>query len=245
MTFLLASVTPVCIFLFIIYWRDTELEPIALLAKCFIGGFVAYGIALVIELIIGIYTKETNNHFTYSFYNSFINAAIPEEGAKFFILYRLIWKPKDSNFDQNYDGIVYAVFISMGLALIENITYIIKGGMSVAVLRTVLTVPAHGLFAVQMGYFLSKAKFDKLENQPLNLLKSCLVPILFHGLFDFALMYAEKERHSTALVALLSIMFCAIVLLLWSLGIKEINAMLIRDKTVVKNKPITFPKEND
>jgi len=96
-----------------------------------------------------------------------------------------------------------------------------------------------------MGYFLSKAKFDKLENQPLNLLKSCLVPILFHGLFDFALMYAEKERHSTALVALLSIMFCAIVLLLWSLGIKEINAMLIRDKTVVKNKPITFPKEND
>ena len=62
-----------------------------------------------------------------SFHQSFFEAAIPEEVAKFVMLYLLVWKSKELN--HHYDGIVYSVFVSLGFALIENILYVFQGGL--------------------------------------------------------------------------------------------------------------------
>ncbi len=230
MTFLLASITPVIIFLYIIYLRDTIKEPILLLARCFVGGFGAYIIAYILETIVGIWSNKISNPFIHAFYKAVINAALPEEAAKFYMLYKIIWKKGTQHFDQHYDGIIYAVFVSLGLAMLENITYVFHGGLGVALVRAVLSVPAHGLFAVQMGYFLSKARFGNIRVQNINLTKSLFVPVLFHGAFDFVLMYAEQQRQSTGLVILLAILFCVIVIMLWRLGLREIRIMRQKDK---------------
>lgn len=230
MSFLLASISPVIIFLYLIYQRDTIKEPISILARCFIGGFGAYIIAYIVETILGFGINQLTNPFSHTFYKAVINAAIPEEAAKFYVLYKIIWKKGAHHFDQHYDGIIYAVFVSLGLAMLENITYVFNGGLGVALVRAVLSVPAHGLFAVQMGYFLSKARFGSIKYQNINLALSLIVPIIFHGVFDFVLMYAEQQRQSTGLVILLAILFCVIVIMLWRLGLREIRIMRQKDK---------------
>ena len=45
-----------------------------------------------------------------------------------------------------------------------------------------LSVPAHGAFAILMGYYTGLAKFNKERSGSL-LAKGLLLAILFHGLF--------------------------------------------------------------
>ena len=50
-----------------------------------------------------------------------------EEGCKFFFLYKKTWK--NVNFNYTFDGIVYAVTVSLGFAAIENIIYVFNYGL--------------------------------------------------------------------------------------------------------------------
>ena len=88
---LIAAGFPVVVFLVVIYNKDTEKEPPGLLIKCFIWGCIATVPVVFVEMFLSSY-----NHFqsvlVYSFYESFIVAAVVEEGFKFILLYRIIWK---------------------------------------------------------------------------------------------------------------------------------------------------------
>ncbi len=104
--------------------------------------------------------------FAKSFFDSFFLAAIPEEISKWLVLYWIVWKSRE--FDEHYDGIIYAVFVSLGFALVENIMYVVNRGMGVALIRAVLSVPGHGSFGVLMGYYFSLAKFGPVtQRQPM------------------------------------------------------------------------------
>lgn len=48
---------------------------------------------------------------------------------KLFFLYRRSWR--DDNFNYKFDGVVYAVFVSLGFAAFENIMYVFSYGLSV------------------------------------------------------------------------------------------------------------------
>jgi RsiW-degrading membrane proteinase PrsW (M82 family) len=56
--------------------------------------------------------------------------ALVEEGTKLFFLKRFTWRSPDFNY--RYDGVVYAVFVSLGFAAIENLLYVFQYGLSVA-----------------------------------------------------------------------------------------------------------------
>src|SRR5690606_34909890 len=88
-------------------------------------------------------------------------------------------------FDEPFDGIVYAVMVSLGFAATENIAYVVQGGYEVALLRAFTAVPAHATFGIMMGYYMGKAKFS-LRRQQLNLL-GLFLATLFHGAYDFFL----------------------------------------------------------
>jgi RsiW-degrading membrane proteinase PrsW (M82 family) len=207
------------VFLVIIYKRDTEKEPPGLLIKCFFLGCIATVPIVIIELIIGSF-NTFDSAFLRSFYVAFIVAALVEEGIKFLFLYRIVWKRQE--FDQYFDGIVYAVFVSLGFALVENILYVLQGGLSVAVLRAVLSVPGHGLFGVVMGYFFAFAKFSPNKKRRFLFL-SLFVPVVFHGLYDFFLMYLG-ETESGLLAGLLFLGFVVIMILLWRFGARYIRS---------------------
>ena len=93
---------------------------------------------------------------------------------------------KNNEFNEPFDGIVYAVMVSMGFAALENILYTFQYGFGVGVTRAFTAVPAHATFVIIiMGYFMGKAKFSN-NRIKFNLL-GLLFAILFHGSYDFFL----------------------------------------------------------
>ena len=228
MVFLISSITPVLIFLFLIYNKDSIKEPIGLLMKCFFGGFLCVIIDLIIVKLIAPIGSSFSSPFAKSFFDAFCQAGFPEELSKLIILYWIVWKHKD--FDQYFDGIIYAVFVSMGFALVENLIYVFEGGMNVAIVRAVLAVPGHGFFGVAMGYYFSLAKFHNGPKKNEFMVKCFLVPAILHSLYDFALMYAGNSSDNPLLVLALIIAFTIIVIAIWKRGLKKIQLHFQKDK---------------
>ncbi|MDL2262149.1 PrsW family intramembrane metalloprotease [Bacteroidales bacterium OttesenSCG-928-I21] len=227
MYLLISAITPVVIFLYLIYNQDTLKEPLGLVGKCFLGGvFSVVPAVLLSTLFSSVFISDDS--LTSSFYTAFIVAGLSEEVAKFVILYWIIWKNKE--FDQHYDGIIYAVSVSLGFAVIENILYVLGGGYGVALARAVLAVPGHGFFAVSMGYFFALAKFSHHSERKKYLLLSLFIPVVLHGLYDFFLIHASTENLSPAVVAGLLILFTVFVILLWRIGLKRIKIHVEKDR---------------
>ena len=213
------SVAPAFLLMFFVYHKDKyQKEPIKSLIKAFCGGMLAVAFTLtfvpLIEYTIGLipYLNET------VFYDSFITAGIPEELFKFVVFMIFIWN--DKNFDEYFDGIVYASFISLGFAAVENIMYVLPGGLGVGVMRALLSVPGHFFFGVILGYFLSLAKFNQ-SKRGLYIFLGLLFAILAHGIFDWLLMFAE--RTGEVLGIFIYMIFIAGDILLWRLGMRLIR----------------------
>ena len=152
------------------------------------------------------------------FYSAFIEAGFCEELCKFVILFLTIWWNK--NFNEYMDGIVYATFVSLGFACVENILYVFEGGIGTGIVRALLSVPGHFLFGVIMGYFLSLAKFND-KGRLGYLLLSLFAAATAHGLFDWLLMITD---FITPLFALL--IFALFIwgdIKLWKIGVKFIR----------------------
>ena len=233
MIFLLSSITPVILFLFLIYNKDSIKEPPGLLIKCFFGGFLSILITLFFDKMLRPFGDGFITPFSRSVFEAFFKAGFPEELSKMIILYWLVWKRKE--FDQHYDGIIYAVFISMGFALVENLFYVYNGGIDVALMRALLAVPGHGFFAVVMGYYFSLAKFKEGPKKVEFMIKCLLVPVIMHGLYDFALMYAGNSSDNPFLAVMLMILFTIIVIRIWKLGLRKIALHHQKDMAAVVN----------
>lgn len=173
------AVLPVIVLMIYIYRQDKyQKEPIKTLAKAFIGGMIA--IPLDILIVTGIDGVLGDTFIANTvFFTAFLEAGIPEEFSKFLIFMIFIWR--DKNFDEYFDGIVYASFIGLGFACVENIGYVFEYGFQTGVVRALLSVPGHFLFGVVMGYFLSLAKFHP-EKRSRLLLSGLLLSMLTHGL---------------------------------------------------------------
>lgn len=113
----------------------------------------------------------------------------------------ITWKSKA--FDYAFDGVVYAVSTSLGFALLENIFYVfantfelgaIEGflpGLGIGISRAFLAIPLHTSVAIFMGFFYGKAKEatfrHKIFKCMLFIFLALAVPILIHGIYDYAL----------------------------------------------------------
>ena len=225
MALLVAAVFPVAVFLIYIYGKDTEKEPPKLLFRCFFLGCVAIVPVVFIETLLSGF-NNFDSAFLRSIFGAFVVAALVEEGFKFLFLSGIIWRRKE--FDQYFDGIVYAVFISLGFALVENVLYVFDGGIGTAIMRAVLSVPGHGLFGVIMGYFFALAKFSPAKRKRWLLL-SFLIPVLFHGLYDFFLIYLG-ENENTSIMLLLFAGFILVMVFLWRNGAGYIKKHYAKDK---------------
>jgi RsiW-degrading membrane proteinase PrsW (M82 family) len=187
MKLLLIATAPVFIILSYIYYHDKyEREPLSLLFEGLVAGGVIVFPVIYFEHIIQSFGSGISGMGNAA-YTAFMVAALVEEVFKFFALFLLIWK--NPNFNEEFDGIVYAVFVSLGFALVENIMYVFNNdqGMHVGLMRAFTAVPAHAMFGIMMGYRLGLARF--IPSKRIQYLSfALLVPIFFHGIYDFILM---------------------------------------------------------
>ena len=238
--FLIAlAVVPVAILLRYIYNKDTYKEPAALLRKAFIFGALLAVPASLMEYILQylnpiyfIDFDSLSQAVIGGVFEGYVVAAFSEELCKFMLFMLLVWK--SSHFDEYYDGIVYAVFISLGFACIENILYVLMPGnfgasVATAFVRAAISVPAHFLFAVAMGYYLSLAKFDP-ANRSRHLSYALLVPILLHGTFDAILMVSDNiespiEEIAYIVGAVEFVIFIIFDVMMWRKVLRRIRKM--------------------
>ena len=194
--YLAIAIFPAIFFMIYIYRNDDkEKEPPLLLLKCVIGGLLSVPVAIILEMIaeaVVIYLLENVVSATRVNYGilTAIFVGLIEEGAKFFFLYKFTWK--DKAFNYRFDGIVYAVFVSLGFAALENVFYVFNYGTGVALQRALLTIPGHMSFAVYMGLYYGHAKVSEAVNNPdakaLNLKAAYAFAVLLHTIFDATLM---------------------------------------------------------
>ena len=191
--FVIATLPVIMIGLYV-YLKDINKEPKKMVAKMFFGGMVAALITVLLSLLYQALLPEldyiNNKNMLVLIAHTFIEVALIEEFSKWIIVY--LFSYNDKEFDELYDMIVYTVFVSLGFAWIENLLYIFgEGSIQTALVRFFISVPMHASLGILMGYFLSLSKFDSLyksdKNYKKNLLRSIIVPILLHGIYDFCL----------------------------------------------------------
>jgi len=184
MNVLILSLVPVFIIGSYIYFRDKyEKEPLRLLLLALLAGaLTVIPVIFVEEFLSGL--GALLKGLAAAAWNAFAVAGFTEELFKYLALYLLIWKSPE--FNEKFDGIVYAVFVSLGFAGVQNILYVSQGGLSTGIWRALTAVPAHAIFGVTMGFYFGMAKFFEKERSTLKR-KALLYPMLLHGTYDFIL----------------------------------------------------------
>lgn len=191
--YILAAVLPAAFLLRYIYRHDTvEKEPPGLLLCLLLLGVVAALCSSVLERLgrTVLNALVDPGSPAYTVILAFLVVALVEEGMKYLLLKRRTWR--DPNFNYRFDGIVYAVFVSLGFAAFENIQYVLHYGLSVALPRAIFAVPGHMSFAVCMGLFYGRAKlcegWGDPEGMRKNLRTSYLAAVFLHGFYDSCAM---------------------------------------------------------
>ena len=186
MHLLFLAIAPVAVVILYIYFKDKyEKEPIKIVVISFLlGATVSIILTFTLGYIASSLVPLTDvKSISQQFIKAFFTVALVEEFSKYIIV--RFYAQKKNEFNEPFDGIVYAVMVSMGFAALENILYTYQYGFGVGVTRAFTAVPAHATFGIIMGYFMGKAKFSN-NSIKLNLL-GLLFATLFHGSYDFFL----------------------------------------------------------
>lgn len=257
-----AALLPSVVLCVYVFKKDKhEKEPIGLLLLllaagvliCFPTVSVCEGVDKLITKIFFPFTTEFEGGYyldgwifkLYALVDNFIGVALIEEGFKWLALF-LITR-NNRNFNSLFDGIIYAVFISLGFASFENLLYTFNYGLETALLRMVTAVPGHMFDAVIMGYYyswyhirsitrkweitLSKDGLipDNIPKEPMakDFIFSLLMPVLAHGFYDFCCNVNEAWA-TKAFAAFLTFLyiFCFV-------RIKKMSRMDTNDKNIV------------
>ena len=209
--YILAAVIPAAVLLRYIYRHDTiEREPPGLLCVLLLMGVAAALCAGVLESIAQtILTLLVDpGSPVYTILLAFLVVAAVEEGTKYWLLKRRTWNHPAFNY--RFDGIVYAVFVSLGFAAYENIQYVLHYGLSVALPRAFLAVPGHMSFAVCMGIYYGRAKlcegWGDYDGVRKNLRTGYLFAVFLHGFYDACAMIGTT-RATILFLAFVALMF--------------------------------------
>lgn len=225
----LVALIPAVLLCWYIYCKDRiEKEPVSLLLLLFGSGVTVYLPVIWVENhLIGLVDQALASRITYSLTGAanfeskgsfvlhsaacgFLAVALVEETVKWSLLYLITRKNK--NFNHLFDGIVYAVFLALGFAAMENVYYAVRDGWTTFVLRSLNSVPGHMMFGVLMGYCYTmwhtylvarkkeqelasseKIACDKPFHSGIWLAASLLFPILLHGIYSFLRFLTSDE----------------------------------------------------
>ena len=226
MLLILAAVLPAAYLMVKVYKSDrVEREPAWLVISLVLLGMISTALAGAAEQlgdrILTSFLEEGSLGYNALFF--FLVVGPAEEGFKYAVLRWRTWR--NPEFNCQYDGMVYAVFVALGFALWENIGYVLMFGMQTAVARALTAVPGHACFGVFMGVWYGIAKrydlygeFDRSRRAR----RLCVcIPALLHGCYDFI---ASLESEVFVLV------FLAFIVAMFITALRIVKRLSARDQ---------------
>jgi RsiW-degrading membrane proteinase PrsW (M82 family) len=198
------------------YHKDRHLpEPLGHLAVAFALGALAVYISSLLYAGLGLiglrfdagYLAETSSRALLAY--SLLAIGPIEELAKMLPFLVVIIRFKE--FDEPMDGIIYASFIGLGYAAVENWQYLEYLTTVEAIARGFASPVIHMLFASIWGHWIARAH---LEGRSIfrAALVSFAIAAALHGLYDFVVIL--NPRHALPIAA-----FGIIVIWLWRLRV--------------------------
>ena len=215
---MLLAVAPGIFLMAYFFKRDRhEPEPPKKVIKVMFWGALCAIPAVIMELVAMAAVPTIDGGLVDLAVQMFLIVALSEELCKYWVVKYKIYH--DPELDEPFDGIVYCVAASLGFAIFENILYVIEGGFVVGLLRAVMSIPAHALFAVFMGYYLGLSKFAPDEATRRSLLrKGLFVAVFSHGLYDFVLSVQIPMVQLTVL---------PLMGVFWAVGLAQVRKHLL------------------
>jgi RsiW-degrading membrane proteinase PrsW (M82 family) len=223
---ILAAVLPAAYLMIRVYRSDRlEPEPPRLVIGLVLLGMVSTALAGMAEQwgdrILTSFVEEGSLAYNALFYFLIVGPA--EEGFKYAVLHWRTWR--HPAFDCQYDGVVYAVFVSLGFALWENIGYVLLFGWQTAIARALTAVPGHACFGVFMGVWYGAAKRWEINGDGERARRArwlcVIIPALLHGCYDFI---ASLEAEGFVLV------FLVFVIAMFITALRLVKRVSARDE---------------
>lgn len=221
-----AAILPPLLLWIYVWKHDAHPEPSGQLLKAvLLGVAISIPVSLVENVIEFILLGDGAETLIGTTIDAFFVAALPEESFKLLALWLVL--RKNRNFDEHYDGIVYAVCVGLGFAAVENVFYVFSDDdwAEVAILRALLAVPGHYAFAVLMGYYYSLYHF--VDRTPQTAICILLVPFVAHGVYDALVFSGDVNDIIGGICFVVLIFFCV---KLHKAARKKVVAQIERDK---------------
>ncbi len=207
---IVAAVVPAVFLMVKVYHSDhLDQESPELIGKLVIAGILSTLLAMVEERIgstvLLMFFSEATRAYNLLLY--FVVVGLAEESSKYILMKRRTWSSPE--FNCQYDGVVYAVFASLGFALWENISYVLHYGFSTAIVRAVTAIPGHACFGVFMGVFYGLARsyafLGEQEKSKQFRVLAVLVPTLLHGAYDY--IASSQESGALTFILFIAVLF--------------------------------------
>ena len=211
------AVAPAIFLVYFLWLRDKfEREPLKLVWKAFWFGAFAVVPAFILEAYIMVplgHALGYSSGFESTLWQAFIVAGLVEEACKAVFTRWAVWR--NHNFNEPMDGIVYFGAGALGFATLENVLYVLQGGLATGLDRAFLSAPGHALFGVIMGYHFGLYRFGPAGSRGSNLLLGIAVPVMLHGAYDVIALNIENH--------LMSLLMYPMVAYMWVQGLKNIG----------------------
>jgi RsiW-degrading membrane proteinase PrsW (M82 family) len=193
---IVAAAAPSLFLLTFFYLKDRyEREPLLQILMAFGLGLysmiAAQGMATTAEAWVSADWLATGGEWARLF-DAFVLSGAIEEVAKWVVLILAIYHWDE--FDEPLDGVVYGVAVALGFATLENFLFVLRLGLGIAWQRALFAVPAHALFGATMGYYAGRAKLTRGATLWRDRILCLVAPIVFHGLYDYALHHGLGWR---------------------------------------------------
>lgn len=229
---IIAAVIPAAVLMIKVYNSDRlEKESPQMLSSLVVAGVLSTLIALIEERVLSVVLSALveENTTLYNVILYFGIVAFSEESSKYIMMKRKTWTSRE--FNCQYDGVVYAVFVSLGFALWENISYVLNYGVSTAIVRAVTAIPGHACFGVFMGVFYGLARgyalIGKKKLSKAFRVLSIVIPALLHGAYDYIATLGNKGS---------SLIFTGFVIVLFGISFYMVNRMSKNDRYFNMNR---------
>jgi protease PrsW len=198
-----AAIAPALLVLWLVIAADERPGPPARVWAAFLIGAASISLLGVARAPFGSLLSVSEAPWTALALHAVFGVAAPEEIVKILAIVAVSWRRQP--FADPMDTVVYGAAAGLGFAAYENLADLVQHPemwRSLAVLRSVLTVPFHGALGVVAGAYLAIARSGMALGahrrhrdwfRIRTVMSILLVPLALHSGFDFPLLVLQQN----------------------------------------------------